>query len=207
MDNLTEGSYRTGAVSGLITGIANAGDATHGHIWAARFASSVGTDLRQVAVIQRLRVRAFTITGYTAAQEVRLAVFKLTTFTALHTGGSAVTPDKKLTGQPNPLVTARIASTGELTAGTQTIGTDPIAAAAYAELAAAATVAKGSIDIFLSTEDLTQHPIVLQNNEGLLVRSEVVQGAPGTMRLVVECDWCELKRYPSVTYNIAKGLI
>jgi len=207
MDNLIEGSYRTGKYSGLITGIANAGDATHGHIWACRFASSPGTDLRQVAAIQRLRVRAFTVAGYTAAQEVQLAVFKLTGYTAAHTGGNALTVDKKLTGQPAPLMTGRIANTGELTSGTHTIGTDSIASASYAELAAAATVQKGAIDILISTEDVTQHPFVLQSNEGLLVRSEIVQGAAGTMRLVVEMDWCELKRYPLASYGAAKGVV
>jgi len=211
MDTTIEGSYRDGAASGLIAGVA-AGTAANGHIWAARFsgATSGSTTDRQVAVVQRLRIRAFTVSGYTAAQEVRLALYKLTSYTVAHSGGTgaiALTPEKKLTGMPAPLLAGRMAGTDQLTAGTQTIGTDPIAVGAYAELAAAATVPKGAIDIFLSTEDMTQYPIVLQNNEGLLLRNEVAQGAGGTMRLVVEIDWCELKRYPVTTYSIPKSIV
>lgn len=209
MNNLIEGSYRNGRHSGLIAGVV-AGDGTNGHLWACRFAVAPATDLRQVAVIQRLRVRGFTISGYTAAQEVRLAIYKLTAYTAAHSGGTgavALTFDKKLTGQPAPLLTGRMAGSDQLTAGTHTIATDPLAVGAFAELAAAATVPKGLSEIFISTEDVTQHPIVLQNNEGLLVRNEVAQGGGGTMRLVVEIDHCELQRYPVTTYSIPKGVV
>lgn len=197
MINRGEGAYRTGAASGLIAGVTT-GSATNGHIWACRWAPTAATALQQKALIQRLRVRAFTIAGYTAAQEVRLALFKMTGYTVAHSGGTgaaALTPSLKRTGMPAAVMTGRIAGTDQLTAGTQTLDTDPIAGAAYAELAAAATVAKGSLEIFLSTEDLTEHPIVLSANEGLLVRNEVAQGAGGTMRLVVEMDWLEVERY------------
>lgn len=180
-----EGAYRNGAYSGLVTGVAAAG-----HLWAARFVASGN---RQLAVIQRLRVRAFTVAGYTAAQEVLLSVWGLTAYTAAHTGGAAVTPVKKRTSFPSALMTGRASSGTALTPGTQTLSTDPIASGAYAELAAAATVQKGKIDILLSTEDLILNPIELANQEGLLVRNEILQGAGGTMRLVVEMEWREVE--------------
>jgi hypothetical protein len=189
-----EGAYVDGSYSGLITGIASAGSATNGHLWAVRFATAAG-DKRRAAVIQRLRARLFTATGYTAAQEVTLTLFKLTGFTALHTGGSAVTPSKKWTGYPATLMTGRIAGTGQLTAGTQTLDTDPIRTATYAELAAAPTVPKGVIDLFMSTEDLAESPLAIGNNEGLLIRSEIAQGGGGVARLAVEMDWAEVVRF------------
>lgn len=212
MDYAVEGTYITGRYSGLITGVV-AGDATNGHLWAARFAVPAATalvDKRRVAVIQRLRVRAFTVTGYTAAQEVLLAVYKLTGYSVDHSGGTTLTPDKKFVGpssSPAPLMTGHMATTAQLTAGTHVIGTDSIRAASCAELAAAATVQKGSIDILMSTEDLIQHPLELTNQEGILVRNEVAQGAAGTMRLVVEMDWHELQRYPVGTYGPGKGVV
>lgn len=213
MDYAIEGPYRTGRYSGLITGVV-AGDATNGHLWVARWALGTPlTDKRRVAVIQRLRVRAFTVTGYTAAQEVLLAVYKLTGYSVAHTGGTALTPDKKFVAAPTaggaaaPIMTGRMATTAQLTAGTHVIGTDSIAAASCAELAAAATVQKGAIDILVSTEDLIQHPLELTDQEGLLVRNEVAQGAAGTMRLVVEMDWHELQRYPVGTYGPGKGVV
>ena len=189
-----DNSYTNGVTTGLVTGVA-AGSATAGHLWACRWTSQT-TDTRLYAVIQRLRVRSFTIAGYTAAQEVLLSLFKLTAYTAAHTGGSAVTPVKKNESFLTPAMTARIASTGALTAGTQTISTDPIRSGAFAELAAGAAVPKGSIDLFLSTEDLIQYPIRLANNEGLLLRNEIAMGAGGTSRIVVEMDWAETSNYP-----------
>jgi len=210
MNYQVEGAYRSGATSGLIAGVTT-GSATNGHIWAARWAIGTPlTDRRRLAVIQRLRVRGFTVAGYTGAQEVRLALFRLTGFTALHTGGTgaaALTPTPKRSDMPATLMTGRIAGSDQLTAGTHVIDTDPISAGVFAELAAAATVPKGAVEMFLSTEDLIQHPIILQANEGLLIRNEIAQGAGGSMRMVVEMDWLELERYPVGTYNVAKAVI
>jgi hypothetical protein len=194
-----EGAYRTGAYSGLITGVAG-GSATNGHLWAVRWAPTTApaanaVEKRRFALVTRLRARGVTIVGFTAAQEVLLALFKLTGYTAAHTGGTALTPSKKRAAAPTTLMTGRVANTAQLTAGTHVLDTDPIASGAFSELAAAATVPKGVADLFLSTEDLAQYPIVLAPNEGLLIRSEIAMGAGGTMRLGVEMDWLEIERY------------
>lgn len=192
-----EGAYRSGAKTGLLTGVA-AGDATAGHLWAVRFPAVAATSVREKrkrAIIQRLRARWFTVAGFTAAQEIGLELFKLTGYTAPHTGGAAVTPSKKVTAFAAPLMTGRIGTTGALTAGTQTLDTDPIAGGAYAELAAAATVAKGSIDLSMTTEDLDRHPLVLAPDEGLVLRNTIAMGAGGTARLIVELDWLEVERF------------
>lgn len=190
-------AYIDGSYSGLITGVAS-GSATAGHLWACRFTTPTNTvtDPRRYAVIQRLRIRFFTIAGYTSAQEVLLALFKLTAYTAAHTGGVALTPVKKSESYATPLMTMQLANTTALTAGTQTISTDSIRAGAFSELAAAATVPKGVVDIYLSTEDLIRDPIILSNNEGLLLRNELLMGAGGTARLAVEIDWRETPFYP-----------
>jgi hypothetical protein len=203
-----EGAYANASPSGLIAGVA-AGTATNGHLWAFRWPTP--TDARQFAIIQRLRIRATTIAGYTAAQEVRLSLFKLTGYSASHTGGvAAVVPSTKRTGtaagvvppsagaMPASLAVIQVANTGQLTAGTQVIDGDPIKGGSYSELAAAATVAKGAIEIFFSTEDIIRYPIVLQGNEGLLLRNEVAQGAGGSMRLIVEAEWFEVERQTEV---------
>jgi hypothetical protein len=189
-----ETAYVDGTFSGLLTAVA-AGTSNAGHLWACRFATS-STDDRKAAVIQRLRVRGFTVSGYTAAQEVLLAVYKLTGYTTAHTGGFAIVPQKKKESFTAPLMTGRCGNTGALTAGTHTIGGTALRAASFAELAAGATIPKGSIDILMSTEDLDRYPLVLANNEGILVRNEIAMGAGGTMRIVVEMDWNEVTVYP-----------
>ena len=192
----SEGAYRSGAHTGLLAGVA-AGTATAGHIWTARWAPAA-TDYRKKAVLQRLRVRWFTIAGFTAAQEVGLELFRLTAYTAAYSGGTgaaALTPSAKSSAFPASLMAGRISGSDALTAGTQTLDTDPIGAASFAELAAAATVPKGAFEIFLSTEDLDRHPIILAPNEGLVLRNLVAMGAGGTARVTVEMDWLEVERY------------
>jgi len=213
MDYAVEGTYRSGRYSGLIAGVV-AGSATNGHLWAARLsipAATQLTDKRRFAVIQRVLVKANTVTGYTNAQEVQLALYKLTSYTVAHSGGTgavALTPTKKRADVPAALLTGRMAGSDQLTAGTQTIDTDSIGAMSWTELATGAAVPKGLGGVILmSTEDLIQHPLVLQDGEGLLVRNEVAQGAAGTMRLTVEIDWLETQRYPIGTYNVAKAVI
>jgi hypothetical protein len=200
-----EGAYRSAAKSGLITTIA-AGTASAGHVWAARWAPPItpGTTVpekRRFAVLQRFRARWFTITGFTAAQEVALDLFRVTAYTAAHAGGSAITPSAKRTSFPAALMTGRVAAAVELTNGTETFDTDPIASGVFSELAAAATVPKGLVELYLSTEDLDRHPIILgpgsvaSPGEGLVLRNSVLMGAAGTARLVVEMDWLEVERY------------
>lgn len=192
------GAYRTAAVSGLLTGVA-AATATLGHLFALRWAP-VETQKLQRLVIQRLRARWQTVAGFTAAQEVGMDLIVARSYSAAHTGGTAVTLTgsnaKKVAVFPTSVVAdMRIGDTGALTAGTHTFDAQPIARVAFAELAAAATVPKGAMEIFLSTEDLAAHPIVLAPNEGLVLRNSILMGAGGTARLAVELDWLELERY------------
>jgi hypothetical protein len=196
-----EGAYRVAAVSGLTTGVA-AASATAGHLFAVRWAPTTDKERQAFLVLQRLRARMFTIAGFTAAQETGIDLSILRSYSAPHTGGTAVVltgnNQKKKAGLPTsviPTANMQIATTGALTAGTHTFDAQPIAQGVYAELAAAATVAKGSSEIYLSTEDLDRFPVVLSANEGLCIRNTIAQGAAGTQRLVVEMDWLEVTRY------------
>ena len=207
----TEGAYTTAPPSGVLTGVTG-GTASAGHLWAFQWpaitaAQTNGGEGRRFAIIQRIRIRAWTIAGFTAAQEVRFALFKLTGYTAPHTGGvAAVVPTKKRTGYaaatvppahgvvPASRAVIQIGNTGALTDGTHDAPGDPIRVAAYSELAAAATVQKGQFDGVLETNDINGHPMILQGNEGLMLRNEVLMGAAGTVRLVVEADWLEMER-------------
>lgn len=197
-NNSQDGAYRIAAVSGLVTGVA-AGTGTAGHLFAMRWAPAASA-VRSVALISRLRARLATVAGYTAAQETGIDLSILRAYTASHSGGTAMdltgNNNKKRTTRPTSAVAdMRIATTAELTAGTHTFDAQPIARSTYAELAAAATVAKGATEIFLSTEDLDRYPILLANNEGICIRNSILQGAGGTARLTVEIEWLELERY------------
>jgi hypothetical protein len=178
-------AYQVGAVSGLLTLVATAG-----HIFAFRAPAS------GLALVTRIRVRVRTIAGFTAAQEFAIALYKLTGYTVAHTGGTPINVAdvvKLRESYANPTYAdARIATTTGLTAGTHTLDAQPFAWDAYAELAAAATVAKGRIDIDWGSDENADHPLVLAPNEGFIVRNEVLMGAAGTARLHVNFGVLEL---------------
>lgn len=188
-----DGAYTLAASSGLLTGVAAATNSA-GHLFSLRWAPAV--QLPAIMVIQRLRAKWVTVSGFTAAQEVGIDLAVLTTYSAAHTGGTAAVKVKKRgTFAASAVADVRIATTGELTDGTHDAITATIGADAYAELAAAATVGKGRMEILKSTEDLDREPLQLTTGQGLVIRNSIGMGAAGTARLIVEMDWLELVRY------------
>jgi hypothetical protein len=184
-------SYRLCLFGATNTTIA-AGTATAGHLFAFRWGSTT-----HAAKIQRVRVKRQVITGFTAAQELATALFRLTGYTASHTGGTAVTLTapalKKDTGNTATRLTAAMISSGvALTAGTHTLDSQPIAVDSTSELAAAATVGKGFNLSTLEWDSVNNRELVLRQNEGLLVRNEILMGAGGVVRPIIEIDWEEV---------------
>lgn len=174
--------YSLIGVSGLLTTVA-ARTSSAGHVFAARFVSA-----SKVFAVTRLRVYWQTIAGFTAAQEMALAAFKLTGYSAAHTGGSAVSTFARSPVFGASGLSARIGSTGALTAGTQTIGAQ-LLQGSFSELANSALLHKGFIDEQREDPD---HPVcILENEEGILVSNEILMGAGGTGRLTVEIDGFE----------------
>lgn len=193
------GAFVTGARTGVVGATLAAGSATAGHVWACRFVASAGgatVNRARRALIQRFRAKFTTVAGFTAAQEVAFDLFKVTACTALPADGTALTPSKKATAFTSPLMTGKIATTAALTVGTYTFDTDPIRGCSWPELATGATIPKGpGGDIFMSTEDLAEFPLILAPDEGLVLRNVVAFGGGGTVRITVEMDWLEVERY------------
>jgi len=171
--------FRYGGAGGQSTTIA-AGTATAGHIYALRNPADSGERIH----IASLRLAFLPVTAFGAAQAVRLGVYKLTGYSAAHTGGSAITPAKRRTGQSTASVgAARIADTGALTAGTHTIGSaQPLFSIG----------AHGTLPAFDKTFSPADGYVeVLEPGEGLLVRNEVLMGASGVGVFVVEPEGWE----------------
>lgn len=170
--------FRYGGPSGLITVIA-AGTASAGHLYALRNPS---TSTKTVH-LARLRLAFHPTVAFGAAQAVRFAAFKLTGYSAAHTGGTAITPAKRRSSLATAsIATARIATTTELTAGTQTLAAQPAFSAG----------AWGTAPIFDSVYTPGDGlPELLEPGEGLLIRNEVLMGATGVGILVVEPEGWE----------------
>jgi hypothetical protein len=189
------GAYRLCEETGLITGIA-AGTASAGHIFALRYAHAT-----KLMLVTMFRARWVTVSGFTAAQEVGLQLFRTTAYTVAHSGGTSITTTgeelrKRATHGNANNITANISTTGALTNGTHTIGTHKLAAGSFAELAAGAAVPKGFFEIgFKMGDPGWEYPLVLSQNQGLILRNSILMGAGGTARVAVEMEWLEVDSY------------
>lgn len=195
--------FRLAATSGLITGT-SAGDV----VFAWRNPST--TKMQRLLY---LALKWRTVAGFTAAQEMALAVHVVTSFGAAnYTGGtdlsdpasspaylntglvldstySYTTPKTKsvlLTGN------VRIASTGALSQGAApTVQSQPFAWDAFSELAAAATVHKGRADIVHAPRRDFGFELDFGSDAGFVAKLPIALAAGGTGRLSVEVVWAE----------------
>jgi hypothetical protein len=169
--------FRYGGTSGLITVIA-AGTATAGHLYVLRNPSTT-----KVLHLTRIRIAFVPTVAFGAAQAVLFAAYKLTGHTVAYSGGTAITPAKRRTSHATvSVMTPRIATTAELTAGTQTVASQPLfSVGAHSTLPALDQV----------WEPRDDHPEVLEANEGLIIRNEILMGASGVGRLFVGIDGFE----------------
>lgn len=188
------GRYRLSEFTGLMTGIA-----ANGEIFQFRW-----TDANHLALIKFLRVSYSVVTGFTAAQELAFRADLVSNWSADGSGGTAITPGAtnllKRSSYPQSKVgSVRISTTGALTAGTKTIYTNPILAAARKTMAAAATVQDSD---FAREEnfDFEGGSLILAQNNGLIVRNVIAMGAAGTIRGTVTVGWEEVLAvdYPSL---------
>lgn len=128
----------------------------------------------------------------TTSVEMPLGLFIARSFTASDSGGTAIT----LTGNNNKFRTAfatslvtdaRIASTAGLTAGTRTLDSQPFAVLPVVT-GTAIGVAQEMTTVYLRG---SLFPIVLAQDEGIVVRNTAAGPATGTFRVHVQMTWLE----------------
>lgn len=195
IDVLTGGAFRMAASTTDLTVVASR-TATAGAVFVLR-----NPHATTLCLVQRVRARWTTNAGFTAAQLVGLGVFVVRPCTVAYTGGTAVATTspslKKRTSHGTSVVDSRIATTGTLTgSATNTIDTLSIAMAYARELATGATIPVQSFEVEWNAVNHAQkQPIVLVQNEAIIVTNEVLMGVGGTARVVVEVDWVERDTY------------
>ncbi len=177
----TTGSHRMTWSTGLVTTIA-AGTASAGHLVALRNATS-GRHVR----LRRLEVEFLLTTAFGAAQEVGFDAFIARSYSAAHTGATALTMTggRAQTADPATILTGRIADTGALTAGTQTLDANPIARGSLWCGAVGAAMLPRCCDF--SGNDTGG--IILASQEGMVLRNTVLMGASGVGRWSVTAEW------------------
>lgn len=196
------GHYRIQSVTGTLAAALAAGSGTAGHVFAFRWG-----DATRLCVITKLKTRFLPLTPFTAAtltDHTSFDAFIVRSYTASHTGGTALTPtgnnNKMRTSMGTSLATdVRIATTAALTAGTHTFDAFPFAQ----------SIRKGNrVNPAAATEETIMpqadgmemefdmgggdHPITLAQNEGIVIRNRTVWPAAGTGILTVQIAWAEL---------------
>lgn len=184
----SNGAYRLAAKTGLIA----VGIAASGIVGAFRW-----THASKLALIRRIRILGTITTAPTTAQEWGLDVIIGRNYTASHTGGTglSLTGDafKKRTNYASTQFgDIRIATTAALGGGTVTADITPILEQSKWELAAAATVPRSFLDIEYDATQHGQHPIILAENEGILIRNTILTGATMVYRAFIQVDWLEV---------------
>jgi len=186
----------------VVTGTLAAALAANAVVFSARWG-----DATRLCLITKLKIRFLPLTLFTAATLTDHTSFDAVigrTFTASHTGGTALT----LTGNSFKMRASmgttlftdlRIATTAALGGGTITLDPHPFAQ----------SIRKGNrVNPTAATEETIMpamdgmemdfdmgggdHPITLAQNEGIVIRNRTVWPAAGTGILSVQLAWAEL---------------
>ena len=178
----------------LITGTMAAGLAANAEIFQARW-----TDATRLAAIFNMSSDGAgnAGTGFTAGFTKYDAMIARS-WSADGSGGTAAT----LTGSNQKLRTSmgttlfgaiRASSTAALTAGTKTLDSQGIGSVVAGVTATAGDDVLGSADMFSARVHADNHPIILAQNEGVVIRATVP--ATGTWTGGVSMRWAELAAY------------
>lgn len=157
-------------------------------------------DASRLCLIQTVRLEVQQTAAATATIAPAFEVLIARSFTASDSSGTALTLTgnafKKRTAMGSTLVTdiRKSSAAAGLTAGTRTLDSEPIM-----QVGAIQTITNINTTTYGKTLDFTDgmdHPLVLSQNEGFIVRGPTTAfGAAGTANLLVEIQWVELTAY------------
>jgi hypothetical protein len=201
IDHGALGHYRIQAVTGTLAAALAAGAVVFSFRWG---------DATRFAVITKLKTRFLPLTLFTAATLTDHTSFDAyigRSFSASHTGGTNLTPTgnnaKMRTSMATSLATdVRISTTAALGGGTITL--DAFAFAQSIRKGNRVNPAAATEEVVMPTADGMEmdfdmgggdHPIVLAQNEGVVVRNRTVWPAAGTGILTVLIGWAEVTAF------------
>ena len=149
--------------------------------------------------LKSIKPRILVTVAFSAAGPADLGLFKATGFSAADSGGTTSLPvqggtpqNQKITGMPASLISdLRIATTGQLTAGTRVVDTLPMKS--WGGWGGAIGMAYPSDESILSA--YRAHPITVGEggaSEGLILANLTAIPATGTMVLYVDLEWEEV---------------
>ncbi len=150
----------------------------------------------KLIMVRRIGIGLIATTGFTAAQKVDAALIVARGFTVSDSGGTAIgftgSNAKHRTALNTPAsLDCRISTTAALTAGTRTLDVNALAQLGnYAQAAAAGVVIAPALSN-LFAHDTGDYPLVLSQNEGLVITLPTALGAGGVANLFVNLEFAE----------------
>ena len=195
------GHYRISARSGVLTAAGIVADAP---LFSMRWGSA-----SMLFVLQFLEAYLLPTSAFTAAQELGIEAILASGFTAADSAGTAILPGVSNRVRRNmaqsQVSDMRIGSTTLLTAGTRTLDANGFVAGSG--VANVVNAAAGTQYVNPSNGEPPfgfryqprvadgEHPIVLTQNEGLIIRNKIIFPAAGTATLIVNMGWAEVPAY------------
>lgn len=191
------GSYSLGTKTGIMA----AGLGAAAPIFSLRFLPTTVTS--SLMLIKKVLFTVSTLgTAFTAGSAL-FETFTIRSYTVKDTGGGSLTVGTAVTSGKLRGTQAisgvddfRISATATLTAGTQTVDTNPIDSVIIAIPATSVSYAVLANKIPLFEAKPGEHPIVLATGEGIVLRATVP--ATGTWSASVQVAWDEVAAYGSV---------
>lgn len=180
--------YKLTVASGNLTTVA-----ADGPVFSFRWTSS-----SLCAIVKRVGISVTVRTAYGTAQGTEYGLYFARAFTAADSGGSAatLTTNNGKLDTNFPTITGvatgdmRISTTGAITAGTRTLDAHALDVVCVQTNALGNT---GNFDLQLTDDEIRQ-PIILRQNEGLVLHNMLTMGATGVLRLYVTVAWAEVDK-------------
>lgn len=171
-----------------ITGIAAAGP----------IVSLRWSDTASEFMVKEVRITAVITTAFTTAQPVDYDLIIARNFTVADTGGNAVTPivtgnqllRSKWMNPQSRLADLRDSSGAALTAGTRTLDAQALKMAAITQTNGLGS--GGTMQILYKHDKMAGHPLMLQYNQGLIIRVVTAMGAAGVVKVYYEIEGAEV---------------
>jgi hypothetical protein len=149
-------------------------------------------------LVRRVGVGFVTTTAFTAAQMVSFGLLAARSFTASDSGGTAIAltgsnaKHRTILATPTSL-DCRVATTAALTAGTRTVDANTLTVQAGWSGAAGVTIAPALSNLL--AHDTGDYPIVLAQNEGLVITNLTALGAGGVGVATVAIEFAEASAF------------
>jgi hypothetical protein len=188
------GAYTKALTSGTIAVSSSAGAVQ----WAMQW-----TDSTRFCLVERIRVSATMVALGTAAP-FNFSLFWGSSFTVAPTTNIGTTGTltgrnaKRRTSMGTTLLggmwingTAAAGMTGQ----TVTLDTDPIATLCGTYVATAGAQMLGTTALLWDMDNSNSHPLLLAQNEGLVIKTPLAGQSTGTWQLAVSADWMEVASY------------